>query len=104
MSGRRIGMLFGGRSVEHEVSVDSARSVATALTAAGFELVPIGVTGEGRWLAPEASARVLAGDAVRVEDDTERESVRAALLAKYEVEASDDGHEDKAWIFRLEPR
>ena len=42
--------------------------------------------------------------AVRVEDDTERESVRAALLAKYEVEASDDGHEDQAWIFRLEPR
>lgn len=42
--------------------------------------------------------------AVRVEDAAERESVRAALLAKYEVEAGEDGHEDRAWIFRLEPR
>lgn len=42
--------------------------------------------------------------AVRVDDAAERESVRAALLAKYEVEASEDGHEDQAWIFRLEPR
>jgi hypothetical protein len=41
--------------------------------------------------------------AVRVEDATEREAARAALLAKYEVEASDDGQEQNAWIFRLDP-
>ena len=40
----------------------------------------------------------------RVEDPAELEAVRAKLLAKYEVEKSDDGREVRAWIFRLEPR
>jgi hypothetical protein len=40
--------------------------------------------------------------AARVEDDAERETVRAALLDKYEVEA--DPHATSAWIFRMEPR
>jgi D-alanine-D-alanine ligase len=68
MSGRlRVGLLFGGASVEHEVSVVSARGVAAALDPARFETVPIGLTGDGRWLGPEASAVVLAGNALRVE-------------------------------------
>ena len=40
--------------------------------------------------------------AVRVDDQAERERVRSALLAKYEVEA--DAHAEQAWIFRMEPR
>ena len=65
---RRIALLFGGASVEHEVSVVSARGVAAALDPARFEVVPIAVTHEGRWLAPEVSQRVLASSATRVED------------------------------------
>jgi D-alanine-D-alanine ligase len=64
---RRIGLLFGGSSVEHEVSVSSARAVGAAIREAGFECVPIAVTGDGRWLAPEESARVLDSAAERVE-------------------------------------
>ena len=64
---RRVGLLFGGRSVEHEVSVDSARSVAAAMRSSRLECVPIGVTGDGRWLSPELSQSFLDGDAARVE-------------------------------------
>src|SRR5438132_10079280 len=46
----RIGVLFGGRSGEHEVSLHSARAVMAALAEAGHDVVPIGVTREGRWL------------------------------------------------------
>src|SRR5207253_6888514 len=46
----RIGVLFGGRSGEHEVSLQSARAVMAALERAGHEVVPIGITREGRWL------------------------------------------------------
>src|SRR6266571_9077070 len=46
----RIGVLFGGRSGEHEVSLQSARAVMTALEQAGHDVVPIGVTRQGRWL------------------------------------------------------
>ncbi len=46
----RIGVLFGGRSGEHEVSLQSARAVMAALEQAGHDVVPIGVTRQGRWL------------------------------------------------------
>ena len=64
---RRVGLLFGGRSVEHEVSVVSARGVDTAMAQTSLTCVPIGVTGDGRWLSPDASRRVLAGRTARVE-------------------------------------
>ena len=46
----RVGVLFGGRSGEHQVSLQSARAVMHALRQAGHEVVPIGITPEGRWL------------------------------------------------------
>jgi D-alanine-D-alanine ligase len=46
---RRIAVLFGGRSAEHEVSVASAGSVMDALDPERYEVIPIGVTREGRW-------------------------------------------------------
>jgi D-alanine-D-alanine ligase len=46
----RVGVLFGGRSGEHEVSLHSARAVMAALEQAGHEVVPIGITSGGRWL------------------------------------------------------
>jgi D-alanine-D-alanine ligase len=45
-----IGVVFGGRSSEHEVSLASARNVIDALTRAGYAVAPIGITPEGRWL------------------------------------------------------
>jgi D-alanine-D-alanine ligase len=46
----RVGVIFGGRSGEHEVSVASAASVLSALDPDKYEVVPIGITHEGRWL------------------------------------------------------
>lgn len=66
----RVGLTFGGRSVEHEVSVVSARGVAAAMRETDLECVPIGVTGEGRWLSPELSARILDSRAPRVDPET----------------------------------
>jgi D-alanine-D-alanine ligase len=45
----RVGVLFGGRSGEHEVSLVSAASVIRALDPANYEIVPIGISREGRW-------------------------------------------------------
>ena len=47
----RVGVIFGGRSGEHEVSIASAASVMAALDKEKYEIVPIGITREGRWLA-----------------------------------------------------
>ena len=46
-----IGVIFGGRSGEHEVSLVSATSIMGALSADRFEVVPIGISKEGRWYA-----------------------------------------------------
>ncbi|MEM7126448.1 MAG: D-alanine--D-alanine ligase family protein [Chloroflexota bacterium] len=46
----RVGVLFGGRSGEHEVSLASAQNVMEALTQAGHQVLPLGITREGRWL------------------------------------------------------
>ena len=56
----RVGVLFGGRSGEHEVSLHSARAVMGALERAGHEVVPIGITKEGRWLVSGDPLRALA--------------------------------------------
>lgn len=45
----KIGLIFGGRSGEHEVSLMSARSVMNAIDREKYEVVPIGITKDGRW-------------------------------------------------------
>jgi D-alanine-D-alanine ligase len=59
----RILVVFGGRSGEHEVSLQSAQAVIAALREAGHEVVPLGITREGRWLAGgDPLAALSAGD------------------------------------------
>ena len=55
-SSLRVGVLFGGRSGEHEVSLMSARTVMAALQKAGYETVPIGITTGGQWLVSGVDA------------------------------------------------
>lgn len=60
MSGkRRVGLVFGGSSVEHEVSVVSARGILGGFAGDRIETVALGVARDGRWLSPELSDRVL---------------------------------------------
>ncbi|HEX9760864.1 MAG TPA: D-alanine--D-alanine ligase family protein [Candidatus Acidoferrales bacterium] len=55
----RVGVLFGGRSGEHEVSLASAASVIRALDPEKYEVVPIGITKDGRWLAGSGAQKLL---------------------------------------------
>ena len=55
----RIGILFGGRSGEHEVSLISAASVISALDPEKYEAMPIGISKDGRWLAGTAAHKML---------------------------------------------
>jgi D-alanine-D-alanine ligase len=67
MRPRRVGVIFGGRSGEHEVSLASAASVIAALKKGGHTVVPIGIARDGRW--------VVGGDPMRALSD----EVRRAL-------------------------
>ena len=58
----RIGVLFGGRSTEHEVSILSAQSIISAMDPQRFEPVPLYIDREGRWLVGD-SLKQLVGDA-----------------------------------------
>ena len=55
----RIGVLFGGRSGEHEVSLASAASIIRGLDPDKYEAVPIGITKEGHWLAGAGAQKML---------------------------------------------
>jgi D-alanine-D-alanine ligase len=86
----RVGVLFGGRSGEHEVSLLSAASVLNAIDKKKYEVVPIGITKDGRWVTAAHAERLLKGDSAT---DPEARHLRAgdpqatsaaAVLAKGE--------------------
>jgi len=58
----RVGILFGGRSGEHEVSLLSAASILKAIDRKKFDVVPIGITKEGRWLGAGDAQNLLDGE------------------------------------------
>ncbi|MGC2162373.1 MAG: D-alanine--D-alanine ligase family protein [Silvibacterium sp.] len=58
----RIGVLFGGRSGEHEVSLLSAASVLKAIDRKKYEITPIGITKEGQWVTASDAQRLLTGE------------------------------------------
>jgi D-alanine-D-alanine ligase len=62
MPRKKIVVLFGGRSGEHEVSIRSAASVISALDQGKYEVIPVAITKEGRWLPPAASVALLPAD------------------------------------------
>jgi D-alanine-D-alanine ligase len=57
----RVGVIFGGRSGEHEVSLLSAQSVIAALDPERYDIVPIGISKEGRWLTGNVMAALTSG-------------------------------------------
>jgi D-alanine-D-alanine ligase len=62
MAKLRVGILFGGRSGEHEVSLLSAASVLNAIDKTKYEVVPIGITKDGHWVTAEHAERLLRGE------------------------------------------
>ena len=55
----RVGVIFGGRSGEHEVSLVSATSIISALDPAQYDVVPIGITREGKWVSSGDALKLL---------------------------------------------
>ena len=83
----RIGVLFGGRSGEHEVSLLSAASVIQAIDRMKYDVVPIGITKQGQWLTDLHAEQLIKGEFV---DAPRNKSLRAgdagaAMLAKGEA-------------------
>jgi len=56
-----LALIFGGRSAEHEISLASARFVADMLDRDRYEIVPVGITRDGRWLRPRDLDAALTG-------------------------------------------
>ncbi len=63
----RVGVLFGGRSSEHEISLRSALTVMSAMDPARYEVVPIGIGRDGRWYLRADALRMLAEAGPRLE-------------------------------------
>src|SRR5947209_1803401 len=60
----RVGVLFGGRSGEHEISLLSAASVLKAIHPEKYEVVPMGITRQGRWVSSAYAEKLLRGEPV----------------------------------------
>jgi len=59
----RVGVIFGGRSGEHEVSIRSAASVIEAIDRSKYEVVPIAISREGKWQSPAEAFQLLSAHA-----------------------------------------
>ena len=59
----RVGVIFGGRSSEHEVSIRSAASLIEAIDRKKYDVLPIAITREGKWLPPVEAATLLSENA-----------------------------------------
>jgi D-alanine-D-alanine ligase len=83
----RVGVVFGGRSVEHRVSVRSARTVAEALAEAGFDVAPLGIALDGCWVEPAAAQAALDGktDTLEARGAELRASLAHLLAAPVDV-------------------
>jgi D-alanine-D-alanine ligase len=85
MPGLRVGVVFGGRSGEHEVSLASAASVMAALERGGHSVVPIGIARDGRWLVGGDPLRALAAEArIGLPSDDATGHVKKALADRAE--------------------
>lgn len=54
---KKVGVIFGGRSGEHDISIRSAKTVIENIDSDKYDVVPIAITNDGRWLSPAESVR-----------------------------------------------
>src|ERR1700722_4035987 len=77
----RVGILFGGRSGEHEVSLLSAASILNAIDRAKYEVIPIAITKQGQWITSSEAMRLLAGDTKAAPVQPKPKSIRLSDVA-----------------------
>ena len=81
MSNRRrttVAVIFGGRSVEHDVSIVTGHQIMNAFPAERYEVVPVYISRDGRWFTGEALAKL---DNFKDENIVNRDGVKACLLS-----------------------
>lgn len=62
MAKTRVGVIFGGRSAEHEVSLQSAKNIVDAIDRQQFDVVLLGIDKQGSWYLHDAANYLLHGD------------------------------------------
>jgi len=78
----RVGILFGGKSGEHEISLRSARSILKAIDRKKYDVVELGITKQGRWLQSSAAQALLGGDSAPADSNDETGLTIAAAAAE----------------------
>ncbi|MCU1308430.1 MAG: D-alanine--D-alanine ligase, partial [Acidobacteriaceae bacterium] len=107
MNKLRVGILFGGRSGEHEISLLSAASVFKAIDQNKYEVVPIGITKDGRWLTSSDAERLLHGKPLETErqlraGDPETTSAAAVLQSGESVVVPPEPHKSSMTAFQTD--
>lgn len=82
----KVGLIFGGRSVEHLVSVRSARTVRDGLRDAGHEVMPLGISANGALVPSEEAEAALAGKFHRLPEPSSKDARSIATLADAAVD------------------
>jgi D-alanine-D-alanine ligase len=90
----RVGVVYGGRSGEHEISLRSARSVIESLDKNRYEVVPIAITKEGKWLG--------SADAVRLLPDETQRRVPAKIINNASQDVAIIGDPSHSGLIALE--
>jgi len=79
MSKLRVGLLYGGRSQEHEISIMSARSVFTMADKNKYEIIPLAISKKGYWIDKVKSLKILKDEAITEVTSKQEESVSMTL-------------------------
>ncbi|HYE93575.1 MAG TPA: D-alanine--D-alanine ligase family protein [Terriglobales bacterium] len=98
MKPRRVGVIFGGRSGEHEVSLASAASVIAALQKRGHTVVPIGIARDGRWVVGGDPMRALSDEVRKALPGDATGGVKKSLADRAESQSGGGGA-----LARMEP-
>ncbi len=76
---KRVGVIFGGRSGEHEISIRSAKTVIENIDSSKYDVVPIAIMNDGRWLSPAESLRQFPEHTQKIFIDGQGEVSSAAI-------------------------
>jgi len=99
MAKTRVAVVFGGRSGEHEISLASARSVLTAIDRDRYDVVPMAITREGRWITGRDSLRLLGGDNREAPEVPPAKSGHLVTMAQSLVLSSAEGEDAVDVVF-----
>ena len=88
---KRIGVIFGGRSGEHEISIRSAKTVIENIDNDKYEVVPIAIMNDGRWLSPAESVRQFPEHTQKIFRDSQGEASSEQIAISGQRSATGEG-------------